>query len=243
MPEKYTKVGKRAATRYMLRKRGIPEDVLEEFLDKHEAERKARRYKFPNELTEAECAFIGLFLADGHMAKGGRGIQISSSDRYPAIQAEIERILDACGFDYGVSIKKASKIKSNKPTKYDQKVYRIPVGAIGGQLKRNGYMALEPYLDKNFSELLYGLDRKQTRALIYGLWLGDGNKYGKANNPQSASSSWTIVNTNKQMLERLQILAVLMTDRIYAQIITMSKQVEEIQRYSKMSGATKKCGV
>lgn len=206
MPEQYTNVGRRSGTRYIFRQRGVPENILEDELDRHESERKNRRYKTPEELTVAECVFIGLFITDGHLANGQRGIEISSSDRYPDVQAEISDTLEQCGFDFSVSTVPTSTVAGNKHTDYDQKRYRIPIGSIGGQLNRRGYMELEPYLDKDFSPLLYALNRAQTVALLRGLWLGDGIK--SKSRPSSGVTSWSICGANKTMFDRLQTLAV-----------------------------------
>ncbi len=206
MPERHTKVGRRAATRYMLRQRGVADSEIEQTLDRHAQERKGRRYKAPHELTSAECEFIGLVITDGHIGADSRGVTISASDYYPNVQAEIERILDSCGFDWSVYTAKTTQTSYNKPTQYDQKRYRVPIGALGGELGKRGYLALEPYLDKDLSPLLAGLNREQTRSLVHGIWLGDGIKDGRK---RTGETSWTIVSANPILNSRLQVLCVL----------------------------------
>lgn len=65
------------------------------------------------------------------------------------------------------------------------------------------FLPLTPYLDKGFSDLLFGLNRDQVPALVRGLWLGDGQKNDR---PSTGKAVWRIDNTNKEMLEKLQIL-------------------------------------
>lgn len=157
----------------------------------------------PRTLTLDECRFIGLWIADGHIdARGGRGITIGQSAVYPDANEEIRRILTACGFDW------AHSVSRNAKSLHLQHRYRVPRGNIGGALARNGFGRLACYLDKNFSPILFGLNREQALALIEGLWLGDGVKFKTRKHRGGVRRSWAIVNTNKVMLDRLQELAV-----------------------------------
>lgn len=153
-------------------------------------------------ISEAECEFIGLFIADGCMARGSRGIVIGQSEVNQENCFEIERILDACRFDWKVTAKHVPNSRCR------QRSYRIPLGNIGGQLKRRGYYSLEPLLDKTLSHPAFSrLTAAQLAAVVRGIWLGDGAK-SHARPLAKPRNSWRIYNTDEQMLSRLQALAV-----------------------------------
>lgn len=203
-PEMFTKVGRRSAMRYYLRrKKGVPEGELESRIDAIVERKKGVKYKSPDELTLWECEFIGLFLADGCLGSGGRGIQINQSQRYIKANSRIREILNGCGFDYSVIEKDGSR--TNCPSTYMQNLYRIPVGVYGGEIERAGYINLIPYIEKDFSDYLFGMNREQTIALVKGIWLGDGVKDGRKG---TGAKHWNIGNTNKVFLDKLQALCV-----------------------------------
>lgn len=157
----------------------------------------------PQDLSYDECKFIGLWMADGHLdtSGGGRGITIGQSQRYHEANLEIRTILTGCGFDWRMHSKAALR------TPFLQNVYGIPKGALGGKLSRRGFHRLLPYLDKDFSPLLFQLRSDQAEALMRGIWLGDGDK-DIPRNGKGIRSSWRISNTNKLFMDRLQRLAV-----------------------------------
>jgi superfamily II DNA or RNA helicase len=158
----------------------------------------------PSRLEPDQCRFIGLWMADGHLDRSGghRGVSISQSDAYPEANVEIRRILNSCGFDWR-HCTSAGNLSAHRQNRYN-----VPKGSIGGTLARNGFACLEEYLDKDMSLLIDGLDREQFKCLVEGLWLGDGVKFKQRPPRGGVRSGWTIVNTNKLMLDRLQILAV-----------------------------------
>ena len=164
-------ISKRA---YVLRKRegyGFEESFTE-------AERRIDRksglvYKNPEDLTLEECGLIGMWIADGSvnkLIKSGVEYTISQSKRYSGICEWIDKTLTSCGIDY---IKREKK--RTAPNMKDYYVWSIPRGTGGGTQQRNGVYHLEPYLNKNGSDLLWGLNEEQFEALLRGYWLGDGN--------------------------------------------------------------------
>lgn len=161
--------------------------------------------KAPRELTDDECRFIGLWIADGTIDRSGgcRGVEFSQSTVYPEANIEIARILDSCGFDWKSSTYSRTPLSSNPVIRY-----RVPAGNCGGKLKRNGFHHLRTYLDKDFSPLLFGLNRDQTRCLIEGFWLGDGIKFKKRRPRNGIRTGWAVCNSNKTLLDRFQWLAV-----------------------------------
>lgn len=156
-------------------------------------------------LTLDECRFIGLFITDGHLDRsaGHRGIVIGQSERFPAHCEAVERILTACRFDWRVTSKRV------RNSRHRQRMYSVPKGSIGGKLHRRGFMRVQSYLDKDLlPALVTNLNRDQARALFEGLWLGDGVKEHGRKHRNDERRSWAIVNTNRTLLERVQILAV-----------------------------------
>lgn len=154
-------------------------------------------------LSLDECMFIGLWMADGNAdVTGSRGIEISQSDRYPAANKEVQRILTACGFDW-----RHHKFRTSK-SEHEQNRYGIPKGTIGGALARRGYYHLLPWLNKSVSDDMFDMTREQFLAFLRGLWLGDGIKYEQRKLRNGVRRSWPICNTDVRMMTRVQALAV-----------------------------------
>ncbi len=195
-----------SALSYYYRKQGNSKDKAKELATKAVMDRINFNYTSSDQLSLDDCRFIGLFITDGHFdnSEGYRGITIGQSWVYPQHHQEIKRILESCGFDY--TYNESDNIKSS----YKQGRYCIPIGSIGGKLKRAGFKRLLPYLDKDGSELLFNLCRQQVQALIEGIHLGDGSKhyheYGA--NPRK-NPGWEISKTNKVLFDKLQILLIL----------------------------------
>ena len=207
VPEILTRLGRRSGLRYDVRQRDFSEDEIGARLDAVAERRQGLRYKKPHELSSDECGFIGLFMSDGHLADAGRGIEISRPHRTVEANTEIVHPLDpldGCGFAWVLATSNTNRAESRTiRSAIGQNVYRVPGGAVGGELTRYGFLPLTPYLDKDFSDLLFGLNRDQVLAVVQGLWLGDGQKN---NRPSKGKAEWRIDNTNKEMLDKLQIL-------------------------------------
>ena len=135
--------------------------------------KKNLKYKNPNELTLDECKFIGFWIADGsvnHLKRSGVEYTLCQTVRYPNICDFVDNILDNIGIDY---IKRPHKSKKDNISDYY--TWSLPRGTGGGTQERKGIYHLEPYLDKNGSQLLWGLNEEQFDALLEGYWLGDGH--------------------------------------------------------------------
>ena len=150
-------------------------------------------------LTDAELEFLGLFATDGTLNRERASIEIIQAAKSPMC-AEIERILNDCGFDWKVS----ETYQETNKGKYLKRRYRIPKGTIGGQLQRNGWGRLESWIDKSLSPKLADCTRAQFERLVYGLWIGDGEKYHKDRRP---GDSPTIIGQDWVMFDRLQAWA------------------------------------
>jgi len=243
VPEKYTKIGRAPGLRYMLKRQGLIGEEAERRIVESAERKRSMHYKNPNELTLDECRFIGLFISDGHMSNGGRGIEISQSFRYKKNNQEITRILESCGFDYSRTTK--NSLSNITGRKHESFIYRIPMGLYGGELERKGYFELVPYLDKDMNDLFMGFDRSQTLALIQGWWLGDGCKDDRKS---TGKTVFRIVGTNLVAFERLQILCVLR--QIQASIsegrhngVMATKLIYSIGIHDRTSITTNNCSV
>lgn len=168
-----------------------------------EAERRVtRRYvelrhKAPDELTQDECMLIGLWIADGGknvLARGGVEYTISQGTGWPILVEWIEERLKAVGVDY----------KKRMSTEGNAWLFAMPRGTGGGSQQRNGVFAFEPYLDKNGSDMLWGLNERQFDALLFGFWVGDGT-HGKGDKKPKEGFRATI--TNAVLADRLQAIA------------------------------------
>ena len=153
----------------MIHKQGYPNN--ESTVD--EAKRRlirshTRRYLNPSELTIEQCELIGLWIADGtvqKLKKSGLEYKISQSTAYPKIIEWIENLLNQNKIHY---IRREKINKRN--VKYVE--WSLPRGTGGGSQERKGVYPIEPYLDKNGSDLLWGLNEEQFDAFLKGFWYG-----------------------------------------------------------------------
>ncbi len=160
------------------------------------------RTKLPHELTPDDCWFIGFWIGDGSrdkLLKGGVEYKLTQSHRYSTIIKKIESTIASMGVD---SITRTLVPTQHSTTPYN--VYSFPRGTGSGCQERSGLYPIERYLNKDFAEDLWGLDREQLWNLLNGFWCADGN-HGDSIDP---GGSVRISNTNYSMLSNLQALAV-----------------------------------
>ena len=192
-----------SANSYALRKQGYG-------INESKAEAKRRihlhqklRHKLPHELTKEECTFIGFWLGDGTMERlqsGGVDYKIWQAESYPNICSWIETILSDIGVDYRRKTKPPRREGGSPVAEWS-----IPRGTGFGPQRRRGLYAIEKYLNKNGSHLLWGLDCEQFDSLLKGFWYADG-EHADAKEPPSGV--YRICNTNKPLLDLLQAIAV-----------------------------------
>jgi len=154
------------ASAYNLRKRNGYEkqNSIIEAINRTE-KKLSLRYKNPNELSFDELRLIGFWLGDGSINKlirQGAEYTICQSKVYPEIIKYIDGLLIRCNIHF---------IKRDKGNYF---VWSLPRGTGSGSQKRNGVFHLEPYLNKNGTELFWGLNKLQISSLIEGLWHADG---------------------------------------------------------------------
>ena len=156
--------------------------------------------KLPHELTIDECHFIGFWIGDGsinHLMRGGVEYTASQSAIYPEIINWFDSVIEKIGID---CIKRKKSAPKHQKTQNDWLCWSFPRGTGGRNQDRNGVFFIEPYLDKNGSYLLNGLNREQILALIHGLWMADGD--------HTIHQRRVIANTNKGLLDLLQSILV-----------------------------------
>jgi len=128
-------------------------------------------YTRPAGLTLDECRFIGFFLAEGTRTElNSGGIEYKACqvrDKYPEIVKWFDNVISKCGFD----VVRHERFRDEM----GMVVYwSFSRGTGHSAQKRNGLFKIEPYLDHEGSNLLWGLDEEQFDALVDGFWRGDG---------------------------------------------------------------------
>lgn len=153
-------------------------------------------YSLPGvSLSDAEIEFLGLFATDGSLNIKRASIEICQAKIYETNCQEIERILTECGFDW----------KRTGGGNYYR--YRIPKGTIGGQLQRNGWGRIGDWINKSLDPRLESMTTHQFERLIYGLWLGDGDKH-YVRNKKRKNTGIRICGIDWLMFDRVQAWAV-----------------------------------
>lgn len=159
--------------------------------------RRSLRYKQPEELALAECAFIGMWMADGQLQKlrkGGVEYKLLQPKANAPICQWIKDKLQECGFDY-----------VERWSKADGYTWSIPHGTGFGSQQREGVYRIEPFLTKKLIEPHWRLSTSQFESLLYGFWLGNGN-HGRDGNGTN-KNSYRVCSANKPLLDALQALA------------------------------------
>ena len=193
-----------SATAYNLRKR---EGFEWEASFKEAARRTDRklclRRKTPSELTLEECSLIGFWVGDGSVnrpRRGGVEYTLAQSTSYPTIVDWVDEKIAATG------LHAVRRTVPSRPNVAAHIRWSIGRGTGSGSQEREGAFPLEPYLDKDGSPLLWGLNHDQFAALLAGLWCADGD-HGQAATPP-ARGAWVISSTNHRLASHLQAIAV-----------------------------------
>lgn len=131
-------------------------------------EQRELSYTQPKDLTLDDCRFVGFWIADGTRTKlqsGGIEYVLCQSPNYPHIVRWIDELLGRLEFDV---------IRRNRTNGVKAILWSLPRGTGSGSQKKNGVFRLEPYLEKNGTDLFWGLNEQQFDALVEGYWYGDG---------------------------------------------------------------------
>lgn len=161
------------------------------------SERSALTVTHPSELTLDQCSLIGFWIGDGsraELAGGGLEYTMTQSVTYPRIIEWLDGVLDRTGYHYA---------RRERDWGVPHVRWSLCRGTGGGSQWRRGIFDIEPYLDKDGSALLWGLDAEQFDALVTGFWYADGDHL-KA---ETVPSTLRISNSNRQLLDTLQAVA------------------------------------
>ena len=159
------------------------------------------RRKNPHDLTEDECRFIGLWVGDGDKVKtSSKRVEytIHSTNAKPKILKRVREIIKKCGSNFVEHITR--NVNENL-----EHIFSLPRDAEFGKNQRAGLFAIEPYLEKAGTELLWGLDERQFEAFLDGLWKADGN-HGDGE-PIQNGLGFRITCGNKRLCDLIQAIA------------------------------------
>ena len=157
------------ANAYEMRKRGYCAADSRGEAEKRIRHQMSLRYKNPQELTVEECEFIGFWIGDGNrnrLSRGGVEYRLTQSVACPRIIERVEQWFESMGVDY---IRREKTVDGR-----GHATWSLPRGTGFGPQKRRGLFYIEPYLEKDGTDLFWGLNEDQFTALIRGLWMADG---------------------------------------------------------------------
>jgi superfamily II DNA or RNA helicase len=163
--------------------------------------RLSLKYKHPSELSIDECLLIGFWLGDGVASKlssGGVEYTLCQSNANPKIVSWVDRLCARLKFDF---LRKGYPPRTTRMQSYVK--WSFPRGTGFGPQKRNGLFHLEPYLNKDGSELLWSLNQEQFDAVLLGLWYSDGDHGNGAKRP----NSYRIFGANRKFFDLFQAVA------------------------------------
>lgn len=190
------------ANSYNLRKSGIAVKEARRVTIERIDSRDSLRDLSPGELTLDHCRFIGYWIGDGCrsvLQSGGVEYTLCQSSAQPGVVSWVEELIERCGFDSIRRVKDGDRYRDPVIT------WSLPRGTGFGPQQRSGLYPIEQYLVKEGTELLWGLNEEQFDALIYGLWMADGN-HGR--DGVQKHRTLQIVNTETRMINLIQAIAV-----------------------------------
>ena len=192
-----------AANAWVLRKQGMDADEARSTALERITARDAMSYRTPPDLTLDECAFIGFWIGDGsryEAAAGGVSYTLAQSLRYRPIVSWVDSLVRRLGFH--VTVRELPQMGNMTAPAVE---WRFPRGTGFGPQRKAGLFHLEPWLNKDGADLLWGLNADQFESLIHGLWLADGDHSAPYQN-----DNWQrrITSASKNLLDLLQAIAV-----------------------------------
>lgn len=154
-------------------------------------------------LSDDELRFIGWVMTDGSINKINGAVTITQGKYQPYCE-EIQKCIDGCGFKYNRFERvRQSQYKSNS----NAVVWTISKGKPRGRDRdKRGWGALEKYLSKDLSPLLFDMTEKQFDVMLEAIHLGDG---AKQLNQTWTRQSYHISSGRKVFAERLQMMAIM----------------------------------
>ena len=213
-----------ATNSYNYRKKGMSYDEAKRQSFVLLEQRKKQVPLNPSELSIAQCRFIGFWLGDGSkfsVKNQGTRYALTQSTGTPNLCLWIENILKECNIKYSVKEYDGgiSKIMGKTCKCQGYKTYSLSKGT-GGDKQYNGskLYQLFPYLDKNGSNLYWGLNREQYFALMEGLFKADGN-----HGDNKVYKGSKIIGEHKELFDLLQAIGVCRGFRVMVTKCTMRK--------------------
>lgn len=156
-------------------------------------------YVAPQKLSLDQCRLIGFWIGDGtrgDLQSGGVEYSLSQALVYPAIIAWVDGIVERCGYH-------VVRRDRSDDTVCPHVRWSFGRGTGGGSQERHGLFEIEPYLNKDGCEWLWGLDDSQFAALVEGWWYADGD-HGKG---LRVPAVLRISSTNRRLLDLVQAIA------------------------------------
>lgn len=169
-----------AVNSYMYRKNGLSKNEAKDLALKNYEIKHSLKYKNPNELTLDECRFIGFWIGDGTKCRDrNNGIRYSLCQtlKNPKMLEWINNVLNSCDIHY--------TLKDYDPPKNNiingrvcniggHRKYYLSMGTGGNKQKVNGLYHLLPYLQKDGTDLFWGLTSEQFYCIMEGYWKANG---------------------------------------------------------------------
>lgn len=219
-----------ATNAYNYRQRGLQYDESIRIAREQYEIKKNLRYKNPDELTQDECRFIGFWLGDGSKQKvlnngqkSGVRYTLSQSHANPAMIEWVESLLNKCGIHFTYrEIKETSSIIAGRKARFSSaRAYNLWLGSGGrNQNVKSTLYQLTPYLEKEGTSLLWGLNKRQYYALMEGFFKANGNH---GNNKEYKGG---IISPHKKLVDLLQAIGVCRGYRIMVTSLRLREQAK-----------------
>ncbi len=175
--------------------------------------------KMPSELSIEECILIGFWIGDGTKSCGR--VSLAQSMAYPDNVDLIDRLLEITGIQHS-----RREYPPASKTVHASIRWTLARGTGSGDQSRNGYYSIEEYLDKDGSDLLWGLNEKQFHAVLYGWWIADGVHHGKYRSGMQVSC------VNKKLIDTLQAIATCRGIRTSVRICSKPRSEKHQQQWT-----------
>lgn len=183
---------------YHFRSTGMTDTEARATAEERVAAREALRFKQPQELSFAECRFIGFFFGDGSLHQkvgGGMVCAFSQSKVYKNVITWFDGVLA----DMSLAV---PRYEHPERGAHGVVTWHVPRGTGFGPQQRSGYYPLTPYLVKSGPRSLLAFTADQLLALWEGLVMADGLHGTAARDLDECT--WRVTSTQRGLLELLQ---------------------------------------
>lgn len=200
-------------------KNGMNKEESILYAEKMYEEKSSLKFKNPKELTLEECEFIGFWIGDGTVSKNRW--QITQSLANPKMVDYLRNLLINIGLHFTETYYKGNDnhyILGNKTKKNDYITFNLSLGLGGKDQKVNGLYHLKPYLEKNGTDLFWGLNKDQFKHLLLGVHYADGT-HGNKVKPQT----YDFVCSRRKFVDLIQAISVCRGIRFTTKEVKSSK--------------------